>query len=132
MTYICLFVKKNQNICSVPVQKERRFHLREQAHVVFPRLNYKNLANSLLGRINAIENADVIKDIIVMPPFHFHSLRGDMEGFFAIDVNGRRDKWRIILQPLDENEEVFEPCHIDEIATVVRIVEIKEVSAHYE
>ena len=27
-----------------------------------------------------------------------------LEGFFAIDVKSRRDKWRIILQPLDENE----------------------------
>ena len=36
------------------------------------------------------------------------------------------------MQPLDENEEVFDPCHIDEIAAVVRIVEIKEVSEHYE
>ena len=26
----------------------------------------------------------------------------------------------------------FEPCHIDEIARMVRIVEIVEVSAHYE
>ena len=94
------------------------------------------LATSLLARINAMEAAETIKDIIVQPSFHFHKLNNkhgrNLEGFFAIDVNGRRDKWRIILQPLDENEEVFEPCHIDEIATVVRIVEIKEVSAHYE
>ena len=37
-----------------------------------------------------------------------------------------------MLQPLDENENVFDPCNIDEIATVVKIVEIREVSAHYE
>lgn len=92
----------------------------------------KNLAISLLGRINAIERAEIIKDIIVMPPFRFHSLRGDLEGLFAIDVKTRRDKWRIILQPLDENEEIFDPCHIDEIAAIVKIVEIREVSAHYE
>ncbi len=90
------------------------------------------LATSLLARINAIEKADVIKDIIAMPPFHFHNLHGKMEGFFAIDVRTRRDKWRIILQPLDENEQIFYPCHIDEIAAIVRIVEIREVSAHYE
>ncbi len=55
-----------------------------------------------------------------------------MEGMFAIDVKTRKDKWRIILQPLDDNEEIFDPCHIDEIASTVRIVEIREVSAHYE
>ncbi len=92
----------------------------------------KNLAISLLARVNAIEQSEVIKDIIAMPPFHFHNLHGKMEGLFAIDVRSRRDKWRIILQPLDENEQIFEPCHIDEIAVIVRIVEIREVSAHYE
>ena len=43
-----------------------------------------------------------------------------------------RDPWRIIIQPLDENEEPYDPCNIDEIAGVVRIVEVKEVSNHYE
>ena len=90
------------------------------------------LAVSLLARINAIENSDVIKNIISMPPFHFHNLHGKMEGLFAIDVSTRRDKWRIILRPLDEEEHAFDPCHIDEISTIVRIVEIREVSAHYE
>mgnify|MGYP000111010160 FL=1 len=33
---------------------------------------------------------------------------------------------------LDENEEPYDPCNIDEIAGVVRIVEVKEVSNHYE
>ena len=92
----------------------------------------KNLAISLLARISAIENADVIKDVIAMPQFHFHNLHGKMEGCFAIDVKTRRDKWRIILQPLEENEQPFDSCHIDEIAAIVRIIEIKEVSAHYE
>ncbi len=92
----------------------------------------KMLSTSLLARINAIENANVIKDIIAMPPFHFHNLHGKLEGYFAVDVKSRRDKWRIVLQPLDEEEQPFDPCHIDEIATIVRIVMIKEVSPHYE
>ena len=92
----------------------------------------KNLAVSLLARINAIERAEVIKDIISTPQFHFHNLHGKLKGLFAIDVKTHRDKWRIIFYPLDENEEVFEPCHIDEIAATVKIMEIKEVSAHYE
>ena len=86
----------------------------------------------MLARINAIENADVIKDIIAMPSFHFHNLHGKLEGLFAVDVKSRRDKWRIVLQPLDEKEQPFDPCHIDKIAAVVRIVEIREVSPHYE
>ncbi len=92
----------------------------------------KQLAISLLARINAMEQAFVIKDIIVMPNFHFHKLHGNLDGYFAVDVKSRRDKWRIILCPLDENEDKFIPCNIDEIAAAVQIIEIREVSAHYE
>lgn len=92
----------------------------------------KSLVISLFARINAIQSADVIKDIIATPQFRFHNLHGKMEGLFAIDVKTKRDKWRIILCPLDENEEEFKPCHIDEIAETVKIVEIAEVSPHYE
>lgn len=90
------------------------------------------LAMSLLSRINALENAEVIKDIILTPQFHFHKLQGKREGTFAIDVKSRKDKWRIILHPLDENEKEYNPCHIDEISNIVKIVKIEEVSAHYE
>ncbi len=94
------------------------------------------LTTSLLARINALEKAETIKDIIVQPTFHFHNLgkkRGrDLEGFFALDVKSRREQWRIILQPLNENKEPFDPCYIDQIASYVRMVEIKEVSKHYE
>lgn len=94
------------------------------------------LASSLLARINALRVAENIKDIIVQPAFHFHNLKNknkrDLEGFFAIDVKSRREQWRIILQPLDENKKPYDPCNIDEIASYVKIVEISEVSKHYE
>lgn len=94
------------------------------------------LATSLLARVHALESADTIKDIIVQPNFHFHKLvnkkGNNLEGYFAIDVKSRRESWRIILQPLDVNKCPYEPCNIDEIAEAVRIVEIEEVSKHYE
>ena len=94
------------------------------------------LARSLLARINALENAENIKDIIVQPTFHFHKLTNkngrNLEGYFAIDVKSRKEKWRIILQPLNEEKEPYDPCNIDQIAGFVKNVEITEVSKHYE
>ena len=88
------------------------------------------LANSLMARINALKQADTIKDIIVQPAFHFHKLINkngrDLEGYFAIDVKSRREQWRIIIEPLDENEQTYNPCNIDEIAENVRVVERDE------
>ena len=94
------------------------------------------LARSLLARINALENAENIKDIIVQPTFHFHNLTNkkgrNLEGYFAIDVKSRKEMWRIILQPLNEEKQPYDPCNIDQIAGIVKIVEITEVSKHYE
>lgn len=94
------------------------------------------LVTSLLARVHALESADNIKDIIVQPTFHFHKLvnkkGNNLDGYFAIDVKSRKEPWRIIVQPLDANKRPYEPCNIDEIAEVVRIVEIEEVSKHYE
>lgn len=96
----------------------------------------EKLALKLHARINALEQAVVLHDIVVQPSFHLHKLedkgRRNLKGLFAIDVKSRRDPWRIILQPLDENELPYDPCNIDEISAKVRIVEIREVSKHYE
>lgn len=94
------------------------------------------LVVSLHARINALREADTIKDIIVQQKFRFHKLSNkqgrDLEGYFAIDVKSVRDQWRIIIQPLDENHNPFIPCYIDQISPYVRIVEVMEVSKHYE
>lgn len=94
------------------------------------------LATSLLARINALQSAENIKDIIVQPTFRFHKLENkknrNLEGYFAMDVKSRKEAWRIILQPLTEQKQPYVPCNIDQIAEGVRIVKITEVNKHYE
>ncbi len=90
------------------------------------------LAISLMARINALQNAETLMDIIKMPPFQFHNLKGNYAGYYAIDVKTRRDPWRIILEPLREDKSTYSPCRIDEVAMYVKIVKIMEVSKHYE
>ena len=90
----------------------------------------------LLSRINALKRAPNLKDIIVQPQFRFHRLRdkgkNKFKGYFAIDIKSKASAWRLILRPLDSNKKPFDPCNIDEIAQIVEIIEIKEVSKHYE
>ena len=94
------------------------------------------LSKSLLSRINALRSANNIKDIIVQPTFRFHALKNkkgkDLEGYFAIDVKSIREPWRIIVQPLNSDKQPYNHCNIDEVAEYVIIVEITEVSRHYE
>ena len=102
----------------------------KEAHRIFG--GNKKYVLGLFSRINAIENAECLKDIILIPSFRFHKLEGDRNGYFSIDVTNKRDKWRIICCPLDDNEKKIIPCDIDKSAGMVQIVEIEEVSPHYE
>lgn len=94
------------------------------------------LAKKLLSRIQALTSAATLKDIVITRPFRFHKLSNkngrDLEGYFAIDVKSPKEPWRIILQPLDEDKKPYQQCNIDLIANIVRIVEVTEVSKHYE
>lgn len=94
------------------------------------------LAVSLQARINMLMQADTLHDIIVLPSYRFHNLvnkkRKKLDGYFAIDVKTKKESWRIILQPLNDELQPFESFNIDDIAKIVRVVEIKEVSDHYE
>lgn len=95
----------------------------------------EDLAKSLHANVNALKQAETLHDIIVQPPFHFHALdsrnKGKYKDLFAIDIKSRSHPWRLILQPLDENEIPFSPCNIDQISKAIRIVMIQEVSRHY-
>ena len=93
-------------------------------------------AEKLLSRINALEQAPNLKDIIIQPQFRFHKLedkgKNKLKGYFAIDIKSKASAWRLILQPLNNDKKPFDPCYIDEIAQIVEIIEIKEVSKDYE
>ena len=95
-----------------------------------------NLAISLLSRINALKSAETIKDIIVLPSFRFHNLHHkngrNLEGLFAIDLKSVREPWRLIIQPLKEDDTPYVNSRIDEISQLVKVVRIVEVSKHYE
>lgn len=92
----------------------------------------QTLIRSLMARINALRSTENLRDIIVQKAFRFHSLKGNLVGYFVIDVKTIKEPWRIILQPLNEDNQPYIPCNIDEISNIVEIVEIKEVSKHYD
>lgn len=96
----------------------------------------QHLAIKLLSRINALESAETLNDVIHYPPLHFHNLHNkngkNLEGYYAIDVGSHADAWRIILQPLQNDGLPYSAGSIDAIAKNVRIILIREVSHHYE
>jgi hypothetical protein len=94
------------------------------------------LVTSLEYKIYSLKRAPNLKDVINTFSFRFHKLHNigkkRYEGFYAIDVKTRKEPWRIILQPLDDNMTPFGSHNIDAIASCVKIIEIEEISKHYE
>ncbi len=87
----------------------------------------EKVAIKLMRAINFIENAESLQDVIRYGPFNFHDLKGDRKGQYAIDIDGRRGSYRIVLKPVDESS-----TDIYATAKSIKIVLVWEVSKHYE
>ena len=77
--------------------------------------------------INFLEAADSLASVTAFPKFHFHQLEGNRQGQFALDIDGRKSSYRLIVGFREKDlEKVFSsPIEIE-------ILKIEEVSNHYE
>lgn len=97
----------------------------------------KSLVESLFSRMQMLRFVPTLEDIISTGnKMRFHNLhdqgRRRLEGLYAIDVKTIKQPWRLIIQPLDDDKEPLEGHNIDVVAKYVRIIEIEEISKHYE
>ena len=90
------------------------------------------VAKLLHSRINFIENAVSFADIVSYPAFRFHGLSGKLQGLYAIDL-GKKLGFRLIIEPLDENEESLKKeKNIEKLKQCTKVVIVVEVTNHYE
>lgn len=97
------------------------------------------LTRYLSARITTLRSAVSMDDLIKRKdksPLRLHMLHNKgnkrYKGCFAIDLKTIREPWRIIFEPLDDNREPFDEPSIYPFACKVRIIEIMEISKHYE
>ena len=88
------------------------------------------VAIKLFNTINLLENTKNLKDILVLPQYKLHLLKGNMQGIFSMYL-WRKTGFRLLLIPLDENEKIVKAKEMSLYITTV-CVEILEVSKHYE
>jgi len=87
----------------------------------------EKIAKKLFKMINFIESADNLSSVINNPIYHFHKLQGNLDGFYAMDIDGRSKSYRLIVTFEDYGtEQVF-----NNSISIVQI-QIEEVSKHYE
>ncbi|MFJ1628090.1 type II toxin-antitoxin system RelE/ParE family toxin [Marinilactibacillus psychrotolerans] len=87
----------------------------------------EKVANKLFKLINFIEAADNLYSITSFQPYHFHNLKGKKDGFYSIDIDGRKSSYRLIVTFNDEDlSKVFSD------GKSIEVIKIEEVSKHHE
>lgn len=104
---------KLENKCTKLVQAKRNYP--------------EKIAKKLMKLINFIDTADTLADIQNNDLLYFHALTGDKKGLYAMDIDGRRSSYRLIV-----TFDGFSNMEIFEQASSITIVQVEEVSNHYE
>lgn len=87
----------------------------------------EKVAIKLLSRVNFLKAAETLESVINNPILHFHALKGGLAGSYAIDIDGRRSSYRLIVRFDDYCKQLV---YTD--AKSIEIIKIMEVSHHYE
>lgn len=87
----------------------------------------EKVARKLIKVINFLESAETLEDVIKYRLYNFHNLKGTLEGRYAIDIDGRRSSYRLIVlfEGFSKNEVFNNPKSI-------QVINVEEVSKHYE
>ncbi|KRK75998.1 hypothetical protein FC67_GL000767 [Companilactobacillus alimentarius DSM 20249] len=87
----------------------------------------EKVAKKLLKLVNFINAAENLKSLINNPVYHFHSLKGNKDGLYSLDIDGRRSSYRLIVSFGSlTSDNLFEE------AILIVSIQIEEVSKHYE
>ena len=89
------------------------------------------VADKLMDLLNAIESFPTLLDFLGLPQYRLHALYGNRNNQYSL-VIARNTKWRLIVYPLDENEQVLtDRSNERQMLSKAVAVEIVEVSEHY-
>ena len=89
------------------------------------------VAQKLEATENFIQNAHTLYDVVVHLPFRFHALKGDRKHEWSIYI-GAKTGYRVTMVPCDDDGNEIVEGDIIAMCKIIKIVEITEVSKHYE
>ena len=79
---------------------------------------------------NALQLAGSLQDIVTLPQYHFHSLKGSRKYEWSIYLGNTG--YRVILIPCDDSGNTITSGDILAQCKKIKVVLITEVSNHYE
>lgn len=92
------------------------------------------LTEKLHSLINFLENANNLNDVFVMPIYRLHPLFQNHKGKFALDINKKTCKYRLIIKPLTDDEKDIDSsdlANLPKLYASTKIIVALEVSEHY-
>ena len=91
------------------------------------------IAAAIVRLIGFLEDSTCLYDVYAMPQYMMELLKGDLAGCYSLTLDKKKSKWRVILVPLDENNEPIRPSD-NEIGFLksVKAVAIRRISEHYD
>jgi len=66
---------------------------------------FRGIARSAKRKLEAVNAAGRLEDLMVPPANRLEKLRGDLKEFYSIRIN---DRWRVIFRWIDANLTMFE------------------------
>ena len=110
--------KKTQKIC-------------EDYKTAVKNLN-KDVADKLMALIQLLESFTALIDLRGFPQYRLHALSNNRSNQYSLVIR-KGTKWRLIVYPLDENEQLLvDKSNEGEMLSKAVVVEIVEVSEHYD
>ena len=94
----------------------------------------QTIAVELTATIDSLTAAETLIDVYRNRRKHLHRLTSDRKGQFAVDIDGRKSKYRLIFYVLNDEEKILYEIgdDINSFYKKVKIVQIEEVSdGHY-
>jgi plasmid maintenance system killer protein len=110
--------KKTQSLC-------------EDYKTAVKKLN-KDVADKLMVLIQLLESFVALGDLSSLPQYRLHGLTGNRANQYSLVIR-KGTKWRLIVYPLDENEQLLtDKSNEKEMLSKAVVVEVVEVSEHYD
>ena len=88
----------------------------------------------LLERVNNYQEHELFNLLssLHMVFFYMEHKKGNLKEYYALSLDKKKSKWRVLIQMLDENDKVLEPTDNEkEFLKSVKKIRIKELSEHY-
>ncbi len=90
------------------------------------------IAEGMLKFINALEAAENAYDIKATIFFFMEHKKNNLKEYYAVSLDKKKSKWRLMIQMLDENDNVVIPTENEkEFLKSIKKIRIKEISDHY-